>query len=394
MPDARRLAGAALADALRDARARSLALTDDLSDAQWLPPPQPGVNPVAWELGHLAWFAEFWVLRGPHRVDGQGRVHAAQPARHAGPDAHLDSSLLAHGARWTVELPSRARLRSMLDDQLDATLGALARIDGDDDAALYFHRLALLHEDMHAEALTWMRAALGAPAPAGAELPALPRRPCVAVPAADVRIGWPAERRGFAFDNERAAHRVALPAFEIDATPVSAGEFLRFVEAGGYDEPACWPGAAGVWRAQSGRSHPVHWRHDGGGWQTRWFDRWLPLVPEQPVIHVNAWEAEAWCRWAGRRLPRAAEWEHAAATAGLHWGGGVWEWTADTFMPYPGFEPGPYRDYSAPWFGTHRELRGAAFATAPRMLEALYRNFFLPERCDLFSGFRSAALDR
>ena len=131
----------------------------------------------------------------------------------------------------------------------------------------------------------------------------------------------------------------------------------------------------------------------------RWFDRWLPLDPEQPMIHVSAWEAEAFARWAGRRLPTAAEWEYAATAhpssapqAPFAWGHSVWEWTASTFEPYPGFAPGPYSDYSAPWFGDHRELRGGAFVTHARVHDARYRNFFLPGRNDVFAGFRTAAL--
>jgi EgtB-related family protein len=117
-----------------------------------------------------------------------------------------------------------------------------------------------------------------------------------------------------------------------------------------------------------------------------------PLDPELPVIHVNAFEAEAYCAWAGRRLPRAAEWEHAAAAlVAFHWGGSVWEWTSDAFQPYPGFKAGPYRDYSQPWFGDHRELRGGAFATHARMHDLRYRNFFMPQRADIFAGFRTAS---
>ena len=108
------------------------------------------------------------------------------------------------------------------------------------------------------------------------------------------------------------------------------------------------------------------------------------------MIHVNAFEAEAYCQWVKRRLPSAAEWECAAPHIG--WGRSVWEWTADAFQPYPGFTPGPYREYSAPWFGDHRELRGGAFATHARMHDPRYRNFFQPQRSDVFAGFRSVAL--
>jgi ergothioneine biosynthesis protein EgtB len=391
MVDARTLSGAALADAMRDSRRRTLAAVADLSDAQWQVPMQPGVNPIAWELAHIGWFAEFWVLRGPHHVDAQGLVHAARAPRHAGPDALFDSARLAHAARWSQPMPSRAEVLSMLDAQLAACLEALP--ESDDDAQLYAHRLALFHEDMHGEAFAWLRAALAYPPPAG--LPGPTRTgPAEALhlPAGEAQVGWPATRRGFAFDNECPAHVVALAAFEIDAAPLSAGRYLAFVEAGGYDEPAFWPGEAGAWREAQDRRAPERWRRDAhGAWQQRWFDRWLPLDAESPLIHVNAYEAEAYCRWAGRRLPHAAEWERAAQAGAFRWGMGVWEWTADRFAPYAGFEPGPYRDYSAPWFGDHRELRGGAFATSPRLHDARYRNFFRPERSDVFAGFRTAA---
>ncbi len=392
--DARQLAGGALAAALRDSRARTWSLVGDLSDAQWRPPYQPGVNPVAWELAHLAWFAEFWILRGPHTRDAQGFACAARAPRHVGPDAHFDSARLAHVQRWRTALPDRARLAAMLDDQLEACVAALPDDAGDDDAH-YLHRLALFHEDMHGEAFCWMRATLGYPAPDGLALPALPVGAALGVPGGEVEIGRRADAPGFGFDNEMPARLVALGDFEIDSTPVSAGAFARFVDAGGYDDPSHWPGAAGAWRAQSGPAHPQRWRRGArGDWQTRWFDRWLPLAPDEPALHLNAFEAEAYCHWAGRRLPSAAEWERAAQHAGaaFHWGHGVWEWTADAFAPHPGFAPGPYREYSQPWFGDHRELRGGAFATHARLHDPRYRNFFQPQRADIFAGFRTAAL--
>lgn len=393
MGEARTLAGEALADALRECRSRTRAWTFDLSDAQWRVPQRAGVNLVAWELAHLAWFAEFWVLRGPHVVDTQGFVQASRPARIAGPDALFDSSRLAHIARWAAPLPARAEIDARLGAQLDACLAALAGLD-DSDEALYFHRLALFHEDMHGEAFAWLRAMLGYAAPEGLALPRLATASPIDLPAAQVRIGWPPTRGGFAFDNESPDHPVTLPGFEIDAQPVTAGHYLRFVESGGYDDPSFWPGGGALWRAAQPQGHPARWRRhpDQTQWEMRWFDRWLPLDPDQPVIHVSAWEAEAYARWAGRRLPTAAEWEHAAASQPTFgWGGSVWEWTASTFTPYPGFVAGPYRDYSVPWFGDHRELRGGAFATHARLHDPRYRNFFQPDRTDVFAGFRTAA---
>jgi len=392
--DARLLAGAALADALRAARATTLARTMDQDDDAWNLPQQPGVNLPAWELGHLAWFAEFWILRGPHRAGADGLVAAAKPPTIAGPDAIFDSARLAHGDRWRAALLSRSELAARLAAQLDACIDAIAS-DPDDDGANYFHRLALFHEDMHGEAFAWLRATLGWPAPAGLALPSLPTREALRIDGGEVALGRAADARGFAFDNEQPGMPVRLAPFEIDATPLRNADYVAFVEAGGYDDAALWPGPAGAWRARHASSHPARWRRDAAGaWQMRWFDRWLPLDAAAPVIHVSAWEAEAYCRWAGRRLPRAAEWEHGAGDPRFTWGQSVWEWTADAFLPYPGFVAGPYADYSRPWFGDHRELRGGAFASAERLHDPRYRNFFVADRNDVFAGFRTAALQR
>lgn len=415
---ARHLAGAALARALIDARARTWSLVADLTAAQWRPPCQPGINPIAWELAHLAWFAEFWVLRGPHQVGDNGLVTARLAPKFAGPDAHLDSGRLPHAERWATALPDTAKLKQMLDDQLDACLTALSGLDasrldvkGDTgvsgsgfDDALYFLRLSLFHEDMHAEALYWLRDALGYAAPVGVAVPTVGLRQSLAIRGGTVNLGSPSDGLGFAFDNERPGKQVVLQDFEIDSQPVSALDFAEFVDAGGYMNPQYWPTEAGRWRWQGGRSHPSHWRHrPQGDWQIRWFDQWLPLQSNVPAMHLNAYEAQAYCLWAKRRLPTAAQWEHAAQSnqtvqsgqpgrAAFNWGNSVWEWTADTFAPYPGFSAGPYRQYSEPWFGDHRELRGGAFATHPRMHHPHYRNFFLPDRADVFAGFRTAAL--
>ncbi len=388
----RSLAGRALADAMRDSRATTLARALDASDDAWRVPHRAGVNPVAWELGHLAWFAEFWILRGPHTLRADGLIDATRPPRIAGADAVFDSARLGHAARWQTSLPSRASLLPVLSQQLEACIDVIA--PSSDDADAYFHRLALFHEDMHGEAFAWLRAALAWPAPEGLEpLRTVPNGKVLRIEGGSIEVGRADNAAGFSFDNEQPATAMRIAPFDIDAAPITAGLFAGFVDAGGYENAAYWPDSAGTWRADARRSQPERWRRSSAGhWETRWFDRWLPLDPDAPVIHVNAWEAEAYCRWAKRRLPGAAEWECAARDPRFLWGRGVWEWTAGAFVPYSGFRPGPYRDYSLPWFGNHRELRGGSFATHARLHHPSYRNFFIPERSDVFAGFRTAAL--
>ncbi len=387
--DARRLAGVALADALRDARATTLARTLDLDDDGWRVPEQAGVNPVAWELGHIAWFAEFWILRGPHRRNADGFVDAARAPALAGPDAVFDSARLAHAERWRVALPSRAELIERLDAQLAACLDAIAR-DADDDAN-YFHRLALFHEEMHAEALAVLAQTLGLDVGLVARIAARAPRPPIALPATRWLLG--ASGDGFRFDNEREPHAVAIPEFEIDAQPVTWAQYGEFVEDGGYDERAYWSEAGWAWLEREARRTPRHVDQLRHGVLQRRFGVLARVPAAQPAVHVTWHEAEAWCRWAGRRLPVEAEWEaaaHQGASRGFRWGD-VREWTATTFRPYPGFVAGPWRDYSQPAFGSHKVLRGASFATRPPLRSARLRSFALPERDDGFYGFRSCA---
>lgn len=386
---ARRMTVGELDAALDDARSRLLALSSTLPDAV---PCLSIINPPRWEIGHVAWFAERWCLR--RRPDGG----IAPPRFMDAVDRWYDSSRIEHDLRWSLDLPGPAATRAYLDGVLEAVHGALlehARHGETGDEALYFFQLALYHEDMHCEALHYTLQTLAAPAPRG---PAPGRSPPPLGAGGELRFsGGTVElgarpRGGFVFDNEKWAHAVELQAFGIDRRPVTNKEFAAFVEDGGYARETPWSADGAQWLRESGLAAPRYWRRGSGGWERRVFDAWLPLAPDEPVLHVSAHEAEAWCRWAGRRLPTEAEWECAAKTFGPAFNpwGHVWQWTASAFAPYPGFAADPYEDYSRPWFHSHRAVRGGSFATPERLLDPVFRNFYQPQRGDIFVGFRSA----
>lgn len=386
-------AAAQVREALLVARRRTLALADRVADALG-PRPQvpyaPELNPPLWELGHVGWFQEWWIARNPQRHLGAAGKPDASRASSLLPqaDAWYDSSRVAHRTRWELPLPDADATRAWLADTLGATLDLLDALPADADAqALYFFRLAALHEQMHAEAAVYMAEGLGiagveATAAAGPEDAGE-----LALAAQAFRIG--SDGHGFAFDNELAAHEVAVGALRIDAAAVSWRRFLPFVEAGGYEDARWWDEAGAAWLGQQRRRGPARLRRGPGGWEGWRHGSWRPLPLDAAAVHLTAHEAQAWCAWAGRRLPTEAEWECAALTLpGFRWGS-VWEWTASPFEPYPGFVAHPYRDYSQPWFGTRRVLRGACAATSPALAHARYRNFFEPQRADVFAGFRS-----
>jgi iron(II)-dependent oxidoreductase len=416
-----------LTAALRDARDYTLAVYAHLEEARLRFPYVRTINPPLWELAHVAWFQEHWCLRWQ-----AGALRRDSMLAHA--DAMLNSALIAHLGRWDLPALTWPVVRDYLARVLDATLERTQRGSG---AGAYFPLLALYHEDMHAEAFLMALQTLGLPGPEPRTAHVLPRAEALARREVEFAGGrfemGSGERPDFVFDNESCAHEVEVGPFAIATTTVTQAEYRAFVEAGGYRERRWWSEAGWRWRLESGLAQPRYWQPDGTGWRVRRFDRVEPLDDNAAMVHVNAYESEAYAAFRGARLPTEAEWEFAAR-AGLDtacdrypWGfapagadtlatdyrydrpvdaaalacsdsasglrqliGNVWEWTASAFLPYPGFTAGPYREYSQPWFGDHRVLRGGSFATRSRLVHNRWRNFYTPDRNDVFAGIRLA----
>lgn len=383
-----------LAGAMQDARNYTLALFDCFAsagmDALDRVPLLPIVNPPLWELAHIAWFNELFLLR---EAPSSNPAVARRPSLLAEGDNWFDSNTVSHRARWTLNLPSPAALKTYCHEVLERTLDKLMR-GANDESALYPYRLVLAHEDMHGEAFAYTLQTLGVAAPQQ-----LAAHVAASWPQADIRFSGGGiqlgekPNEGFVFDNEKWAHPIVVPAFTIDSTLVSNAQYMEFVQGGGYKKTPFWSVAARAWLARQERSAPRYWQRYAGQWRCERFGIPVALLPNEPVRHVSLYEAQAYCMWAGRRLPIEAEWEFAALSGNtaFRWGD-LWEWTGSSFEPYPGFAPDAYREYSAPWFKTHQVLRGASFATQPRMRAPTYRNFYLPERDDMFVGFRTCAL--
>ena len=376
-----RPAPAQLIEWLRDARLRTGALVADLTDAQLIGPHLATVNPLLWEIGHVAWFQEKWLLR---------RDPSYEPVR-TDADALYDSAAVAHDTRWDLRLPSRDQTMRFLSAVRDRAIEHLSRgaVSPQDS---YFALLTIFHEDMHTEAFTYTRQTQGYPPPPFGTARSVASRSVtsgehltgdVEYPGGALALG--ADRgEPFVFDNEKWAHPVEVAPFAIARHPVTQGQFAAFVDDGGYRYDRFWSTEGRRWRAGANVERPIYWQREGPGrWLRRDFDRWVALEANWPMIHVSWYEAEAYCRWAGRRLPSEAEWEAVAASGGVGlpkrrfpWGdgvptprhanldghsagcidvdalpegdsalgcrqmiGNVWEWTASDFLPYPASSP-------------------------------------------------------
>ncbi|MGY1689048.1 ergothioneine biosynthesis protein EgtB [Geodermatophilus sp. SYSU D01105] len=423
-----------LARELTAARARTLLLTDH-DEPELLRQHTPLLSPLVWDLAHIGQQEDLWLLR---------RGDATRPGLlPADVEALYDAFTHPRAVRSRLPLLPPVEARAFCGEVRGRVLDRLDRLGADDDP--FDFAMVVSHEQQHDE--TMLQALNLRPGPpllgAGTPLPA--GRPGVAgtsvlVPGGEFVLGVDAAEEPFSLDNERPAHVVDVPAFRIGRVPVTNAEYAAFVADGGYAQPRWWSERGWAHRVEAGLERPQFWGPDGT--RTR-FGVAEELPPDEPVQHVTFFEAEAYAAWAGgtgavapgARLPTEVEWEKAAvwdAATGRRrrfpWGsaeptpalanlggtalrpapvgaypagasaygaeqllGDVWEWTSSDFLPWPGFRPMLYADYSAPFFGgDHKVLRGGSWAVAPSILRPSFRNWDHPVRRQVFSGVRLA----
>ena len=374
-----------LALALEHARQRTEALLEPLSDEQLTRQLSPLQSPLVWDLAHIGHFEELWLLR---RAGGRNAESLAY-------DELYDASAHARGARGRLPILPPDAARAYVGEIREAVLGLLPELSLDDGDPLleqgFVVGMVVQHELQHSETMAQTLALAGLPGPVPQGPPEVRESGDAILPGGSFTLGavdpW-------AYDNERPAHPVDLPAFRIDRALVTNAEYTVFVDAGGYRDRDAWSDEGWAWRETEDAGAPLYWELDGGRPLRRRFDVVEALPPREPVQHVSFHEAEAYARWAGKRLPTEAEWEKAVKTvAGQleHVRGAVWQWTASSFDGYPGFRAFPYAEYSELFFGEeYRVLRGGSWLTDPLVARPTFRNWDLPQRRHIFSGLRCA----
>jgi gamma-glutamyl hercynylcysteine S-oxide synthase len=432
-----------IAAELTAARSRTAVLTDSVSEADLVRQHSSLMSPLVWDLAHIANQEELWLLR---EVGGLDPMHPEiDPLYDAFEHPRAERPtlpLLPPGEARRYGHEVRGRVLDLLDKvrfdggRPDRAVAGGARLLGDGFA---FGMIAQ-HEQQHDETMLITHqlrvgpAVLSAPGPAPAPADALRLPAEVLVPGGPFTMGTSSEP--WALDNERPAHTVQVDPFYLDTTPVTNAAYQAFIADGGYRDKRFWTPAGWDHCQRAGLSAPLYWKPDGsGGWMRKAFGVTVPVEPSEPVVHVCWYEADAYARWTGRRLPTEAEWEKAARhdpvtgrTRRYPWGdadpspelanlgqahlrpapagsypagaapsgarqliGDVWEWTSSDFLPYPGFKAWPYREYSEVFFGPeYKVLRGGSFAVSPVACRGTFRNWDYPVRRQIFSGFRTA----
>jgi iron(II)-dependent oxidoreductase len=403
-----------VAGQLETARAYTEALLAPLADADLETQVSPIQSPLVWDLAHIAHYEELWLVRN------LGAGIAADERR----DDVYDAFRHARHERASLELLRPDEARAYAADVRRRSVAVLARVEPDDDPLLadwFVYGLVVQHELQHNETMC-QTLQLDERLRYPHEQPPAARRVPVhgeaVVPGGAHVIGT--SDLAWAYDNEREAHEVELAPYAIDRAPVTNGRYLAFVEAGGYRDRTAWSSRGWDWRTREGAEAPLYWSRDADGtWTRRRLGTVEPLPPDEPVQHVSWFEADAFARWEGRRLPTEQEWEAAAAGSapaaantgrarlgpapvgsypagassfGCHQMlGDVWEWTSSNLTPYPGFHAFPYREYTEVFFGgDYKVLRGGSWATHPLVARRTFRNWDHPYRRQIFAGFRTA----
>jgi len=425
---------ALIAGLMAEARERTLLLVEGLSDEELHRQHDPLMSPILWDLGHIAHFEELWLTQN---LDGP--IEFSEMPGMYNPFEHPRST------RAALPLPAIDLMRQRLAEIRENVLERLSRTDFDERNPLlaggYVYHMVLQHEYQHNETiLQTLQLKLGEPyhPPERRAVPEMlsdqgSLDEMVEIPAGEYTLGT--DDTTVAYDNERPRHPVRLSGFRIDRRPVTNGDYLEFMSDHGYEDVRQWSPAGWKWVSESHCAAPKHWTRDGDSWVVRTMDRVSMMDPRRPVCHVSYHEAEAFARWAGKRLPTETEWEIAAGWDSARgqlkfpWGndeatsrranvdqlsfdtapvgayttnvspagcygmiGDVWEWTSSNFTGYPGFESFPYREYSEAFFGNdYKVLRGGSWATRPGAIRNTFRNWDYPIRRQIFSGFRCAS---
>ncbi|HZR14742.1 MAG TPA: ergothioneine biosynthesis protein EgtB [Acidimicrobiia bacterium] len=418
-----------VASELDAARRRTLALLEPVSDGDLLAQHSPLMSPLVWDLAHIAHYEELWLVR----------TLTGAPPTDARFDDVYDAFRHPRRERPSLDILGPADARAFARDVRTRVLDVLATVDLDRDELLrnaFVYGMVVQHEHQHDETMLATLQLRDATYPFAEPAPRSAVRDVdgeVLVEGGPFVMGTSTEP--WAYDNERPAHVVDVPSFLIDRAPVTNAAYAEFVADRGYDDPRWWTAAGWAWRVEADLHAPQFWRRDGSGWARRRFGTWEPVPPDEPVQHVCWYEADAYARWAGKRLPTEPEWEKAASwdpgagrARSYPWGDGaptparanlgqarlgpepvgsradgasaygceqmigdVWEWTSTDFGPHPGFVSFPYREYSEVFFGSeYKVLRGGSWATHVPAVRTTFRNWDYPIRRQIFAGFRCA----